>query len=332
MNLNHLVELTVRTRPKHTALEFYGADGALQSLSFRRGVPAESPHGCCPEPARRDARRRLCVYLSNSVDMIDLYLACVALGVIFVPINILYREREITHILADATAAVIVDGRAYSAAFPSSDTWQITELAAERLDSSLRPRANAPALDGDDSRRRSSIPPERPDARRAPCCRTTTSRERHEPGGVLAHDLGGSVSAPCCRSSTSTGSRTGCTGGSPAAACGWSSGSTSAAAELFAAFRPTVFFGVPTVYVRLLELPAESAPTIGAQHAALLSRLGPAAGDRPRAVPRTVRPHHPRALRHERDADEHQQSVHRRTPRRCGRPAAARGLDADRQH
>ena len=31
--------------------------------------------------------------------MIDLYLACVKLGVIFVPINILYREREITHIL-----------------------------------------------------------------------------------------------------------------------------------------------------------------------------------------------------------------------------------------
>ena len=27
--------------------------------------------------------------------MIDLYLACVKLGVIFVPINILYRDREI---------------------------------------------------------------------------------------------------------------------------------------------------------------------------------------------------------------------------------------------
>ncbi len=42
------------------------------------------------------------MYLANCVEMIDLYLACVKLGVIFVPINILYREREIAHILSDA--------------------------------------------------------------------------------------------------------------------------------------------------------------------------------------------------------------------------------------
>ena len=34
--------------------------------------------------------------------MIDLFLACVKTGVIFVPINILYRGREIAHILEDA--------------------------------------------------------------------------------------------------------------------------------------------------------------------------------------------------------------------------------------
>lgn len=45
---------------------------------------------------------RLCVWLANSIDLIDLYLACVKLGVIFVPINILYREREQRHILDDA--------------------------------------------------------------------------------------------------------------------------------------------------------------------------------------------------------------------------------------
>ncbi len=45
---------------------------------------------------------RLCVYLANSLDFIDIFLACVKLGVIFVPINILYRERELSHILTDA--------------------------------------------------------------------------------------------------------------------------------------------------------------------------------------------------------------------------------------
>ena len=51
---------------------------------------------------------RLCVYLANRIELIDLYLACVKLGVIFVPINILYREREISHILSDAEPKLLV--------------------------------------------------------------------------------------------------------------------------------------------------------------------------------------------------------------------------------
>ncbi len=40
--------------------------------------------------------------------MIDLYLACIKLGVIFVPINILYRDREMSHILSDAEPKLLV--------------------------------------------------------------------------------------------------------------------------------------------------------------------------------------------------------------------------------
>ena len=43
--------------------------------------------------------------------MIDLFLACVKLGVIFVPMNILYREREISHILSDAEPKLFVTER-----------------------------------------------------------------------------------------------------------------------------------------------------------------------------------------------------------------------------
>jgi malonyl-CoA/methylmalonyl-CoA synthetase len=39
---------------------------------------------------------RLCVYLSNGVGIIDLFLACMKLGLIFVPINILYKERSLS--------------------------------------------------------------------------------------------------------------------------------------------------------------------------------------------------------------------------------------------
>src|SRR5687767_12520523 len=45
---------------------------------------------------------RLSVYLGNSIELVDLFLACAKTGVLFVPINILYREREIAHIRADA--------------------------------------------------------------------------------------------------------------------------------------------------------------------------------------------------------------------------------------
>ena len=45
---------------------------------------------------------RLCVHLANRVEFLELFLACVRAGVIFVPMNVLYREREIAHITADA--------------------------------------------------------------------------------------------------------------------------------------------------------------------------------------------------------------------------------------
>ena len=40
--------------------------------------------------------------------MIELFLACVKLGVIYVPVNILYREREVGHIVSDAQPKAIV--------------------------------------------------------------------------------------------------------------------------------------------------------------------------------------------------------------------------------
>ena len=45
---------------------------------------------------------RLCVQLANTISIVDIFAACSRLGVVFVPINVLYREREVAHILADA--------------------------------------------------------------------------------------------------------------------------------------------------------------------------------------------------------------------------------------
>jgi malonyl-CoA/methylmalonyl-CoA synthetase len=86
---------------------------------------------------------RLAVYLENRVEFIDLFLACLSLGVIVVPINVLYREREVGHILADAEPKAVVaagpvpGGAAY---------WDVEELVREI---GHDPGAEAPGLQRD---------------------------------------------------------------------------------------------------------------------------------------------------------------------------------------
>jgi malonyl-CoA/methylmalonyl-CoA synthetase len=202
---------------------------------------------------------RLCVYLANCVEMIDLYLACVKLGVIFVPINILYREREVSHILQDAEPrAVIVDGELPARA----NTWQLSDLAAEAL--AAAPVADRAALDGDD-----------------PAVIIYTSGTTGVcKGAILTHNnlASNAINLNACWQITSAdrfllalplfhvhGLGNGIH-------CWLLSGCRMRllerfdyrkAADIFLAFRPTLFFGVPTVYVRLLDMPETDARKIG---------------------------------------------------------------------
>ena len=49
---------------------------------------------------------RVAAYLKNSLEMIEAYLATVKAGLIFTPVNVLYRSAEIEHILTDAEPKV----------------------------------------------------------------------------------------------------------------------------------------------------------------------------------------------------------------------------------
>jgi malonyl-CoA/methylmalonyl-CoA synthetase len=70
---------------------------------------------------------RLAAYLENRVEFIDLFLACAKTGVIFLPINILYRGREVSHIVADARPKAIVA----SAPVPEQPSFvDVAEIAA----------------------------------------------------------------------------------------------------------------------------------------------------------------------------------------------------------
>jgi len=70
---------------------------------------------------------RLGVYLENRVEFIELFLACAKAGIIIVPINILYRDREISHIVRDAEPKTIV---ASSAVPGAPNVLDVADLAA----------------------------------------------------------------------------------------------------------------------------------------------------------------------------------------------------------
>ena len=107
MNLRDLFNLSLVNRRDEIGLEWKGVEYTFGEIDQRSDRMAAS----LIEQGLTQGDR-LCVQLANCIELIDLYLACVKLGVIFVPINILYRDREVNHILNDAEPKLFVDGTA----------------------------------------------------------------------------------------------------------------------------------------------------------------------------------------------------------------------------
>jgi malonyl-CoA/methylmalonyl-CoA synthetase len=254
LNLLHLFDLSFIGRRDNTALEFQGATYTFGDIDARSNRLAQVL-------TRRGFKTgdRLCVYLANCLEMIDLYLACVKLGVIFVPINILYRERELTHILTDAEPVAVVSATAFPSPAP---IWNPADLTREAAGfPNERP---AIALDGD-----------------SPAGIIYTSGTTGvSKGAILTHNnfAANALNLLTCWQVSSAdrflltlplfhvhglGNGLHC----------WLIGGfrmrllerfehQKAAAE-FLDFRPTLFFGVPAMYVRLLDLAPEQAREIG---------------------------------------------------------------------
>ena len=113
MNLLHLFDLSFVGRRDQSALEFEGATFTFGEIDARSNRLAQALLRRGFEPGDR-----LCVYLANCVEMIDVFLACVKAGIIFVPINILYRDREMAHILKDAEPKAVVSDANFEAPVP----------------------------------------------------------------------------------------------------------------------------------------------------------------------------------------------------------------------
>jgi malonyl-CoA/methylmalonyl-CoA synthetase len=245
MNLRQLFDLSLINRRDQVALEWAGATYTFGDLDARSNRLAR-----VLKRRRLAAGDRLSVYLANRIEMIDLYLACIKLGVIFLPINILYREREISHILSDAEPKLHITEA------------ELPELAAEAAMQSdaleaLPLEGDAPAAlvytSGTTGTSKGAILTHNNFAANALnllTCWQITGRDRFLLALPLfhVHALGNGLH------------------------CWLISGCRmrllerfehQTATAQFLDFRPTLFFGVPTVYVRLLETPPDAAGEIG---------------------------------------------------------------------
>jgi malonyl-CoA/methylmalonyl-CoA synthetase len=275
MQLTDIFDLSLKGRASAAALEYDRADGSVDTLTFS-DLDARSDRVARLVASRGVSRGdRLCFFMLNRVEFIDLFLACVKTGVIVVPINALYREREIGHIVADSEPKAVVTTRELAPFVPSGVTiWDVDELAAAA--GGLDGARIRTALDGDDpaaivytsgttGRSKGAILTHNNFAANAVnllACWRITSEDRYLAVLPLfhVHGLGNGVHVwllSGCRMRLAERF------------------DISRAGGLFESFRPTLFFGVPTIYARLLELPSDQARRIGERMRLFVSGSAP---------------------------------------------------------
>ncbi|MFL6248047.1 MAG: class I adenylate-forming enzyme family protein [Thermoanaerobaculia bacterium] len=253
MHLLHLFDLSLKLRERETALEWNGAEYTFGDVELRSNRMADAlrERGF----AKGD---RLCVQLANRIELIDLYLACVKLGVIFVPVNVLYREREVAHIVNDAEPRAV-----------------ITE---ENLGDFVGHDETRPGVQLDGSTPAAII--------------YTSGTTGTSKGAVLTHDnfAANAVNLVSCWQITDrdrfflalplfhihalgNGLHTWLLSGCRMRLVERFDHRN--AAEELRAFAPTLFFGVPTIYVRLLDMSIDDARVIGAAMRLFVSGSAP---------------------------------------------------------
>lgn len=220
---------------------------------------------------------RVVVHLANGAAFIDLFLAALRLGVMFVPANVLYRERELEHIVRDADPSLVVTAPGDISLFGGDS--RVTDVDTLMREASAAIGLAEPwAADGRDDVAAVII-----------YTSGTTGRAK---GAVLTRgNLAANARHLLAAWRITAADRYlavlplfhvhGLANG----VCTWlASGclmrlverfDRARAAEWFDAFRPTLFFGVPTIYGHLVEWPAEVAAGAGAAARLFVSGSAP---------------------------------------------------------
>ena len=253
MNLLHLFDLSLRNRADEIGLEWAGERYTFGELEARsnRVAHALAQRGF----AKGD---RLAVYLANRIELIDLFVACVKLGVIFVPINILYREREIAHITGDAEPRELITADSLIAGDGHPSTRPDVALDASTPAAIIYTSGTTGASKGAVLTHGNFVS----NAVNLVACWQITAADRFFLALPLfhIHALGNGLhtwlaSGCVMRLVERFDHRT--------------------AAEEMLEFETTLFFGVPTMYVRLLDTRPELARAIGARMRLFVSGSAP---------------------------------------------------------
>jgi malonyl-CoA/methylmalonyl-CoA synthetase len=275
MSLVDLYDRSLSGRRDRAAIEYVRGDGGMASLTF--GELESRSNRIAQLLVSRGLQRgdRLAFCLVNRVEIIDLWIACVKLGVIVVPINVLYKEREIRHIIGDAEPVAVVTTSAQMPAFPAGlPCWDVDALSgAAAAMPSERPQrllaADTPAAlvytSGTTGASKGAILTHGNFASNALAVAGAwriTADDRYLAALPLfhVHGLGNGIQ---------TWLAVGCHMRLVAKFDAASS------VDLFEAYKPTLFFGVPTMYVRLLDVRADRARSIGAAARLFVSGSAP---------------------------------------------------------
>ncbi|HEX2253569.1 MAG TPA: AMP-binding protein [Thermoanaerobaculia bacterium] len=147
MNLLDLLAIPRARRPHHPALRTRRADGSWQELTSAQ-LHARGEALAARLAAEGLARgERLALYLPNGPELVLAYLAALRLGAVVLAMNLAYRAPEVAHLLADAEPRLLLTdaaGREHLAPLLAGPAAPRV-LLAEEVASPGAPAAAAPA-------------------------------------------------------------------------------------------------------------------------------------------------------------------------------------------
>ena len=260
MRLLSLISASLLGRQSKPALEFGGSTFTFGDLEDRSNRLAHLLND-----RNLHAGDRVAFFLQNRVEVIDLWLAAIKLGLVIVPVNVLYRERELRHILTDSDPAAVVTSADLEGFLPEGITaWDVDSMS---LEAGAHPSSRL-AIESSEGTPLALI--------------YTSGTTGASKGAILTHGNFASNGSSLVESWRFTEKDRYLAalphfhvhGLANGIHCWLLSGchmrlverfEHTKAAEWFEEYQPTVFFGVPAMYVRLLELPEKTARGIGSR-------------------------------------------------------------------